>query len=262
MRKKQKQYRSWKQIKTANKPKPDDFRCLLTCMLEAAEGREVSFTIEDDYGNVIPIAFRSDGIEIAGRECDREDALVYLARWPADFERLFYAAAKTGADNTQLVRSIQVAKLADMSGKKKEAAVVPMQAGGALHKLTISRKGDEPSYAFDGTPLSRKEAEALIDREYISFLSGYKSAVRALRYGDREETGKAGGQAKPHKKDRLPAPGTGSGGRPVVDIEKCLGSEPKKTPKKMPDLLLGQEFLEKGKKGHVGIEKKGGKDAG
>ena len=255
--KRKKERKSWKQIKSAKKKKADEYTCLLAYMRRMSEGHLIQFTIEDSYGNSIPVTFDNGRVEIAGQEKEEEDALVYVARWPEDFERLFFSAAKGKINEKALVRGFQIAKLADMSGTKGHPAVVPVTAKDGIRMLQITRDKDRPSFSLDGTAINSCEAEKFIDREYVNFLAGYKTAVRSLRRGE---------YGTPENKKKTAAWNTmlQQKGRPIVDIDGYLGAEinTKGTSAQMPKTLLGQEFLTGKARGHVGITGKDGGHAG
>lgn len=251
--------KSWKKTKELKKTAPDEYRCLLGCMLRASKGKDIRFTmIDEKTGNEIPVAFKDGKAWIMGNEADTDTMLVWMARYPRDFERLFYAAARETAGMQELAMGIAVAKLADLSGRKGRPAKVAVASGASVHVVEVTRSGKAPVYRIDGVQTGPKEAERFILDRYIAFMIGYKAAVKALEDGteNRQITGAAGAQPQNGAKAKIGP----------IDIEARLSQVPgARRPaekKNWPRKLLGEQLLSGGLKGYVGTRKEGknGKD--
>lgn len=233
-------------MKAAKRPPADTYKCVLAFMKELSKGHIFQFTIEDKIGNVVPVSFDDGKVSIYGREMDDEEVLGNIARWPEDFERLYYAAARTSVEESTVMRGFYIARLADLSWAKGSPAIVQIPSSAGIKTLRIEREkdGSSPVFKIDGVQVTSAEAHDLIDREYIGFLSGYKRAVKALRNGysvpEKDESGK-------------PAAAGETGQGITVDINNYLKPEKKTAPAKRPDILLGQDFLSRGARGYVGI---------
>lgn len=255
--------KSWKKMKEANKKGPDGFRCLLGCMLRSSKGRDIRFTIVDEKtGNEIPVAFNDGKAWVMGSEADADTMLVWISRYPKDIERLFYAAAaaqdKVGKmELVELAMDIAVAKLADLSGRKGRPAKVVIASGTSTHVVEITRSGKAPVYKIDGVQTDPREAEQFIRDRYITFMIGYKSAVKALENGieNRQLANISNARPKNAAGEKLQP----------IDIEARLGQTGTvghSAAKKWPKQLLGEQFLSGGMKGYVGTRKEGNNGKG
>ena len=243
--------KSWKKIKEAKKKGPDGFRCLLGCMLRSSKGREFRFTIVDEKsGNEIPVVFNDGKAWIMGSEADADTVLVWMSRYPKDFERLFYEAAQETVGKRELAMGFAIAKLADLSGRKERPAKVVVASGTSAHVVEITRSGKAPVYKIDGIQTDTHEAERFIHDSYIAFMIGYKAAVKALENGieNRQLASLSNVQPKNAEGKKLQP----------IDIEARLGQAGTARPggtKKWPKQLLGEQFLSGGMKGYVGTRK-------
>lgn len=251
--------KSWKKIKESRKKSPDSVRCLLGYMLRASRDREFSFTmIDGQSGEEIPVVFNNGKTWVMENETDADTMLVWLSRYSKDFERLFYEAAQETVGKRELAMGFAVAKLADLSGKKDRPAKVAVSSGTSTHVVEITRSGKAPVYRIDGIQTSPEEAEQFIRDRYISFMVGYKAAVKALENGTEN-------RQVMNISNALPKTAAGKKILPV-DIEARLGQAgaqgPGKTTKKWPKQLLGEQLLSHEMKGYVGVRKEGndGKD--
>ena len=251
--------KSWKKIKESKKKGPDSFRCLLGCMLRLSRGKDIRFTmIDEKSGKEIPVVFNDGKAWVMGNEADADTMLVWISRYPGDFERLFFAAAQDTVGKRELAMEIAVAKLADLSGRKGRPAKVAVSSGTATQVVEITRSGKAPVYKIDGVQTDTHEAEQFIHDRYIAFMIGYKAAVKALENGieNRQVTNISNARPK-----------TAAGAKiQPIDIEARLGQVPGAPraagTKKWPKQLLGEEFLSGGMKGFVGTRKEGNNGKG
>ena len=178
---------------------------------------------------------------VDGTVLDDGDAREYAAAHKTDIERLLVESSKrygSKDEETDLVRDLNIARLADKAGQSGSYAVIRFHDHKAVRELKIGRNSDGPVFILDGNNITRQEAVRYIDDNYMSFLCGLQQAEAGIG-GYRVETKKEENPVKPD-------------GKPVFDLDKLLPSQPKKAAKNKEELReIGSKLFSTRAKSHL-----------
>ena len=227
------------------KTPPEGLACFWKLVKDVSERGPIHFVMEDRDDNRTDIEIRNGVFRMDGEELNETAVLSYISRNASDFERLFMAAAKKYNTDGRLMGNLYIAKLADTSFLEKLPAVIRINDGNAVRTLSITRAGQSPRFEIDGKVVSENSGREFIWRNYSSFITGFKSAMKNMTRNVEEE--------QPKKKKRVmagPSSTVTEDGRLLVDIFGYLGEEEKKTKREF-ESQVAADILKKKNKGYV-----------
>ena len=194
--------------KERNSPaRGSDIRCFYRVVKDYSMRYPLRMTVFSEKGRRYNVCISKGICSLDGEELPENEARIVVARCRKNFEPLFVRAARKEGIDTDILRQINMADLADMAGKKKAfAKMVLKDSDGIKRKLEIGLKDDAPVFRVDGADVSSEYAENLIKNDYVTFLIQKKKTgdmigtVPAVR---KKETEQRSGRVKVDKEGRI-----------------------------------------------------------